>query len=56
MRIHDELRKLLANIFIDNAKLRKQVNSLVKHRLNTGIMSGNNNTESSESLERRNEN
>ncbi|GKU87292.1 hypothetical protein SLEP1_g1716 [Rubroshorea leprosula] len=56
MRIDDELRKLLANIFINNAKLRKQVNSLIRHRLNTGIMSSNNTTESSESLERRKEN
>ncbi|GLT43649.1 hypothetical protein SLA2020_175850 [Shorea laevis] len=35
MRIDEELRKLLANIFIDSAKLRKQVNSLIRHRLNT---------------------
>ncbi|GLT25334.1 hypothetical protein SLA2020_004680 [Shorea laevis] len=56
MRIDVELRKLLAIILVDNAKLRKQVHSLIRHSQNTDIMSTNNNTESSESMERRNEN
>ncbi|XP_034916439.1 PX domain-containing protein EREL1 isoform X1 [Populus alba] len=32
----DELREMLANIFTDNAKLRKQVNSIMRHALKMG--------------------
>ncbi|KAG6772820.1 hypothetical protein POTOM_024243 [Populus tomentosa] len=32
----DELREMLANIFTDNAKLRKQLNSIMRHALKMG--------------------
>ncbi|EOY29446.1 Phox domain-containing protein isoform 1 [Theobroma cacao] len=51
-RIDDELRKIIADIFTDNAKLRKQVNSLIRHRLKCDIMSKNNNKELNKSSER----
>ncbi|XP_012447464.1 PX domain-containing protein EREL1 isoform X5 [Gossypium raimondii] len=44
-RIDDELRKIIADIFTDNAKLRKQVNSQLQHRLKCDIMSKNNDKE-----------
>ncbi|XP_062163862.1 PX domain-containing protein EREL1 isoform X2 [Alnus glutinosa] len=37
--IDDELRKMLADIFIDNARLRKQVISVMRHALKLDIMS-----------------
>ncbi|KAK8973437.1 hypothetical protein V6N11_064681 [Hibiscus sabdariffa] len=36
-RIDDELRKIIADIFAANAKLRKLVNSQLRHRLKYGI-------------------
>ncbi|KAK8343750.1 hypothetical protein V6Z12_A07G035200 [Gossypium hirsutum] len=44
-RIDDELRKIIADIFTDNAKLRKQVNSQLQHRLKCDIMSKNDDKE-----------
>ncbi|KAE8687460.1 Adenine phosphoribosyltransferase 5 isoform 1 [Hibiscus syriacus] len=38
-RIDDELRKIIADIFTDNAKLRKQVNSQLRYRLECDIAS-----------------
>jgi hypothetical protein len=37
--LDDELRKMLADIFVDNARLRKQVNSVTRHALRVDIMS-----------------
>jgi hypothetical protein len=37
--IDDELRKMLADIFTDNARLRKQVISITRHALKLEIMS-----------------
>ncbi|XP_021275531.1 PX domain-containing protein EREL1 isoform X2 [Herrania umbratica] len=51
-RIDDELRKIIADILTDNAKLRKQVNSLIRHRLKCDIMSKNNDKELNKSSER----
>ncbi|XP_039050990.1 PX domain-containing protein EREL1-like isoform X3 [Hibiscus syriacus] len=48
----DELRKIIADIFTENAKLRKQVNSLLQHRLKCDIMSKNNDKELIESGDR----
>ncbi|KAK7261946.1 hypothetical protein RIF29_28270 [Crotalaria pallida] len=36
---HDELRKMLANMFVDNASLRKQINSVIRCALNADIKS-----------------
>lgn len=36
-RIDDELRKMLTDMFVDNARLRKQVNSVVRCALNTYV-------------------
>ncbi|TYI72098.1 hypothetical protein E1A91_D07G035300v1 [Gossypium mustelinum] len=44
-RIDDELRKIIADIFTDNAKLRKQVNSQLQRRLKYDIMSKNDDKE-----------
>ena len=33
----DEIRKMLTDIFIDNARLRKQVNSVIRCALNTVV-------------------
>ncbi|TYH61219.1 hypothetical protein ES332_D07G036300v1 [Gossypium tomentosum] len=44
-RIDDELRKIIADIFTDNAKLRKQVNSQLQRRLKCDIMSKNDDKE-----------
>lgn len=35
MRTEDELRKMVTNILVDNAKLRKQINSAILCALNT---------------------
>ena len=37
--IDDELRKMLADVFIDNARLRKQVNSVTRRALRVDITS-----------------
>lgn len=37
--IDDELRKMLADVFIDNARLRKQVNSVTRRALRVDIIS-----------------
>ncbi|CAK7353736.1 unnamed protein product [Dovyalis caffra] len=42
---NDELRKMLANIFTDNAKLRKQVNSIMRLALKMGSFSRSSNDE-----------
>lgn len=42
----DELRKTLANIFIDNVKLRKQLNSVLRHSLKMDVS----NTDEDEAL------
>uniref|UniRef100_A0A2P2IWI9 Phox domain-containing family protein n=1 Tax=Rhizophora mucronata TaxID=61149 RepID=A0A2P2IWI9_RHIMU len=34
----DDLRNMVANIFADNAKLRKQVNTLMRRALQTGVV------------------
>ncbi|XWS17828.1 hypothetical protein CRYUN_Cryun33cG0101500 [Craigia yunnanensis] len=47
-----ELRKIIADIFTNNAKLRKQVNSHLRHRLKCDIMSKNNDNELNKSSER----
>ncbi|OMO90808.1 hypothetical protein COLO4_18872 [Corchorus olitorius] len=47
----DELRKIIADIFTNNAKLRKQVNSHLRHRLKRDL-SKNNDKELNESSER----
>ncbi|KAG4136834.1 hypothetical protein ERO13_D07G033000v2 [Gossypium hirsutum] len=44
-RIDDELRKIIADIFTENAKLRKQVNSQLQRRLKCDIMSKNDDKE-----------
>ncbi|KAL9363450.1 hypothetical protein Peur_046235 [Populus x canadensis] len=41
----DELREMLANIFTDNAKLRKQVNSIMRHALKMGSICRSSNDE-----------
>ncbi|KAJ6745421.1 PX DOMAIN-CONTAINING PROTEIN EREL1-RELATED [Salix koriyanagi] len=41
----DELRKILANILTDNAKLRKQVNAIMRHALKMGSICRNSNDE-----------
>ncbi|XWS26208.1 hypothetical protein CRYUN_Cryun26dG0011600 [Craigia yunnanensis] len=41
-RTDDELREIIADIFTNNAKLRKQVNDHLRHRLKCDIMSKNN--------------
>ena len=47
-RIDDnELRKMLKDIFLENARLRKQVNSVIRRSLKTDIMSENNHEDSS---------
>ncbi|XP_022754479.1 PX domain-containing protein EREL1-like isoform X2 [Durio zibethinus] len=51
-RMDDELRKIMADIFTNNAKLRKQVNSYLRHRLKCDIMSKNNDKELNNSSER----
>ncbi|KAK8505392.1 hypothetical protein V6N13_045831 [Hibiscus sabdariffa] len=43
-RTDDELRKIIADIFTENARLRKQVNSHLRHRLKCDTMSKNNDT------------
>ncbi|XVF89335.1 hypothetical protein PTKIN_Ptkin19aG0121800 [Pterospermum kingtungense] len=48
----DELRKIIADIFIDNAKLRKQVNSHLRHQLKYYIVSKNNDNELNKSSDR----
>lgn len=35
----DELRKMVTDIFVDNARLRKQVNSVIRCALNTYVKS-----------------
>lgn len=35
----DELRKMLTDVFVDNARLRKQVNSVIRCALNTYVQS-----------------
>ncbi|KAF3975540.1 hypothetical protein ACB098_01G106500 [Castanea mollissima] len=37
--IDDELRKMLADVFVDNARLRKQVNSITRRALRVDILS-----------------
>ncbi|XP_048332586.2 PX domain-containing protein EREL1 isoform X2 [Ziziphus jujuba] len=37
IRADDELRKVLADIIVDNARLRKQVNSVIRHALQTDM-------------------
>ncbi|KAH8504179.1 hypothetical protein H0E87_011729 [Populus deltoides] len=41
----DELREMLTNIFTDNAKLRKQVNSIMRHALKMGSICRSSNDE-----------
>lgn len=41
-RIDDEIRKIVADIITNNAKLRKRVNSHLRHRLKSYIMSKTN--------------
>ncbi|KAL9400360.1 hypothetical protein Peur_009321 [Populus x canadensis] len=41
----DELREMLANIFTDNAKLRKQLNSIMRHALKMGSICSSSNDE-----------
>ncbi|XVE97410.1 hypothetical protein REPUB_Repub03eG0016800 [Reevesia pubescens] len=50
-RKDDELRKIIADIFTNSSKLRKQVNSHLRHRLKCD-MSKNNNEELNKSSER----
>ncbi|XP_022721201.1 PX domain-containing protein EREX-like isoform X2 [Durio zibethinus] len=38
-RTDDELRKIVTDIFVDNARLRKQVNSVIRYALNTYVKS-----------------
>ncbi|KAG4979032.1 hypothetical protein AAZX31_13G347500 [Glycine max] len=38
-KTHDELRKMLAHMFVDNASLRKQINSVIRCALNANINS-----------------
>lgn len=42
LRIVDDLRKMLLDIITENAKLRKQVNSLIRHALKMNRVSMNN--------------
>ncbi|KAL3343269.1 hypothetical protein AABB24_027029 [Solanum stoloniferum] len=42
----DELRKQLANVYVDNAKLRKQMNSVIRYALQTAGRSKDNEEES----------
>ncbi|XP_055827818.1 PX domain-containing protein EREL2-like isoform X2 [Solanum dulcamara] len=42
----DELRKQLADVYVDNAKLRKQMNSVIRYALQTGSKSEDNEEES----------
>lgn len=42
---NEELRKMLANIFVDNASLRKQVNSVIRCALIANIKSEENEEE-----------
>ncbi|XVE71201.1 hypothetical protein DITRI_Ditri10aG0131800 [Diplodiscus trichospermus] len=51
-RIDEELRKIMADIFTNNAKLRKQVNSHLRHRLKCDVVSKNNDNELNKSSER----
>ncbi|GMJ07728.1 hypothetical protein like AT4G32160 [Hibiscus trionum] len=51
-RTDDELRKTIANIFTENARLRKQVNSHLQHRLKCDTMTKNNDTELTKSGDR----
>jgi len=39
LKTYDELRKMLAHMFVDNASLRKQVNSVIRCALNTNANS-----------------
>ncbi|KAI4329355.1 hypothetical protein L6164_021626 [Bauhinia variegata] len=39
LRTDDELRKMLTHIFVDNASLRKQINSVIRCALNANITS-----------------
>ncbi|XWS70445.1 hypothetical protein CRYUN_Cryun03dG0048800 [Craigia yunnanensis] len=52
IRTDNELRKIMAGIFTNNAKLRKQVNSHLLNRLKCHIMSKNNDKELNKSSER----
>lgn len=45
-RIDDELRKVLKDIFLENARLRKQVNSVIRRSLKMDITSENNHEDS----------
>lgn len=38
-RVEDELRKLLTEVFVDNARLRMQVNSVIRCALNAHLKS-----------------
>lgn len=40
-RSDDELRQMLTDIFIDNARLRMQVNTVIRCALNTHVKSDN---------------
>lgn len=42
----DELRKQLADVYVDNAKLRKQMNSVIRYALQTVSKSEDNEEES----------
>lgn len=44
----DELRKMLANIFVDNASLRKQINSVMRCALMANIKSEEDGSEEEE--------
>ncbi|KAK8509336.1 hypothetical protein V6N13_062385 [Hibiscus sabdariffa] len=51
-RTDDELRKIIADIFTENARLRKQANSHLWHRLEPDIMSKSNNMDLTKSGDR----
>lgn len=47
-RSEDELRKMVTDIFVDNARLRKQVNSVIRCALNTYVNSAHENDDEDE--------
>ncbi|XVE89058.1 hypothetical protein DITRI_Ditri19aG0119900 [Diplodiscus trichospermus] len=52
-RTDDELRKMLTDIFVDNARLRKQMNSVIRCALNTYVKSDEDDDEEEETLLRK---
>ncbi|XP_022724099.1 PX domain-containing protein EREX-like isoform X2 [Durio zibethinus] len=52
-RMDDELRKMLTDVFVDNARLRKQVNSVIRCALNTYVKSDEDDEEEEETPSRK---